>query len=134
MTFLMAIVLLLLTILVDGQDTGQAYWLPPASGDESAGGGGAAPASPGTSQYSVSPQAFYQGGAGAGGAAPASSLLDIKSGTAASKATLLGGATAIKCAHDGILLHNRCYCKPGTTGDRCEKKNMLPSLLHSWYV
>ena len=54
-------------------DDGQAYWLPPASGDESAGGGGgAAPASPGTSQYSVSPQAFYQGGGAAGaGAAPA---------------------------------------------------------------
>ena len=61
-------------------DAGQAYWLPPASGDESAGGGGggAAPASPGTSQYSVSPQAFYQGGAGgAGGAAPAS-LIETK--------------------------------------------------------
>jgi hypothetical protein len=64
-------------------DAGQAYWLPPASGDESAGGGGggAAPASPGTSQYSVSPQAFYQGGAGgAGGAAPAS-LIETKSRT-----------------------------------------------------
>ena len=87
MTFLLATIatiVLLLTILVDGQDTGQAYWLPPASGDESAGGGGAAPASPGTSQYSVSPQAFYQGGAGAGagGAAPPTSLLDINSGSA----------------------------------------------------
>jgi hypothetical protein len=56
-------------------DEGQAYWLPPASGDESAGGGGgAAPASPGTSQYSVSPQAFYQGGAGG---APPASLLEM---------------------------------------------------------
>ena len=62
-------------------DEGQAYWLPPASGDESAGGGGgAAPASPGTSQYSVSPQAFYQGGAGgAGGAAAPASLLETNS-------------------------------------------------------
>ena len=60
-------------------DEGQAYWLPPASGDESAGGGGgAAPASPGTSQYSVSPQAFYQGGGAAGGGAAApASLLEI---------------------------------------------------------
>ena len=59
-------------------DEGQAYWLPPASGDESAGGGGgAAPASPGTSQYSVSPQAFYQGGAGGGGA-PAASFLETR--------------------------------------------------------
>ena len=65
-------------------DDGQAYWLPPASGDESAGGGGAAPASPGTSQYSVSPQAFYQGaaGGGAGGAAaPASSFLQVSNET-----------------------------------------------------
>ena len=62
-------------------DEGQAYWLPPASGDESAGGGGgAAPASPGTSQYSVSPQAFYQGGGAAGGGAAApASLLETNS-------------------------------------------------------
>jgi hypothetical protein len=51
-------------------DDGQAYWLPPASGDASA--GGAAPASPGTSQYSVSPQAFYGGAAGGGGGGGAS--------------------------------------------------------------
>ena len=50
-------------------DDGQAYWLPPASGDASA--GGAAPASPGTSQYSVSPQAFYGGAAAGGSGAPA---------------------------------------------------------------
>ena len=55
-------------VAVKGDD-GQAYWLPPASGDASA--GGAAPASPGTSQYSVSPQAFYGGEAGAGGGAAA---------------------------------------------------------------
>ena len=66
-------------------DDGQAYWLPPASGDESAGGGGgAAPASPGTSQYSVSPQAFYQGGGAAGaggGAAAVPSFIEIKTKT-----------------------------------------------------
>ena len=83
-------------------DDGQAYWLPPASGDESAGGGGgAAPASPGTSQYSVSPQAFYQGGgAAAGGAAPASFL---QTGSTTSESEGAAAPAAATPAQGGVL-------------------------------